>query len=40
MYKIFYYLMLIGYIGVAFQGVGIKAKILGGLLALINGIIF
>ena len=39
-YKIFYYLMLIGYIGVSIQGVGIKAKILGLLLALVNGMIF
>lgn len=39
-YKIFYYMMLVGYLGVAIQVPGLKMKIIGILLVIVNGLIF
>jgi len=39
-YKIFYYMMLIGYLGVSIQNSSFKMKIIGVLLLIINGLLF
>lgn len=40
MYNLFYWLMIIGYIGVSFLSDDLKPKIIGILLGIVNGIIF
>jgi len=40
MYTTFYYMMLIGYLGVSFQVPGLKMKCIGILLVITNALIF
>jgi len=40
MYKIFYWLMLIGYFGVSIQTLTFKMKVIGVLLVIVNGLLF
>lgn len=40
MYKLFYWMMLIGYFGLTIQALDAKAKIVGILLLLVNAILF
>lgn len=39
-YNIFYYMMLIGYLGVSIQVPSLKMKIIGILLVIVNGVLF
>jgi hypothetical protein len=40
MYNIFYYMMLIGYLGLSLMGVDLKTKAIGILLLIVNALIF
>ena len=40
MYKLFYWVMMIGYLGVSVQTPSFKMKIVGILLVIVNGILF
>jgi hypothetical protein len=40
LYYIFYGAMIIGYIGVSFQAVDLRTKVIGILLTIVNGLIF
>ncbi len=40
MYKIFYYMMLIGYMGLSIQAPTLKTKAIGIVLLIANGLIF
>jgi len=40
MYKLFYWLMLIGYFGVSIQAPTLKLKFIGVLLTIVNAMLF
>jgi len=40
MYKLFYYMMLVGYFGVSIQAPDLKTKIIGILLTVVNALLF
>lgn len=40
MYCLFYFLMLIGYLGLTLQTTDLKSKLIGILLLIVNGIVF